>query len=515
MIVKSGQKTRIRAAKYLRMSTENQQYSFHNQSDFIQGYADKNDMDILYTYDDAGKSGVTLSGRLGLQRLIDDVIYRKIEIDVVLVYDVSRFGRFQNTDESAHYNYLFTMNNVKVIYCAEPFSDEHPEMSMLMLNMQRTGAANLSKGLSEKVFAGQVNLVKRGYHQGGTAGYGLRRELIDEHHTSKGTLDFGQRKSIQTDRVILKPGPSYEVDIVGEIFDMFIFNSKPEFIIAIELNERCVIAENGGLWTRGKVHQILTNEKYIGNSVYNRKSFKLKRKHITNPEHEWIRCDNAFEPIVSLEKFLMAKEIILARSSHLTDEQLLDSLKKLLATKGNLSGFIIDEEELLPSSSVYRNRFGGLLKVYKLINYKPSQDYSYIEINEHLREYHCEVIDSIVKRVQEFDGLAKQIEDSKLLYINGELKLSIIIARCRKLPSGSLRWKVRFDRTLLPDISIAVRMDISNKYPIDYFIFPSIDNLYTELSMKETNIQYLDFYRFDTLNILFNLLRRTNIKEFL
>ncbi|EOS8564889.1 TPA: recombinase family protein, partial [Escherichia coli] len=48
---------RVRVAQYLRMSTDHQQYSLHNQSEYIKDYAEKNNMEIAYTYDDAGKSG--------------------------------------------------------------------------------------------------------------------------------------------------------------------------------------------------------------------------------------------------------------------------------------------------------------------------------------------------------------------------------------------------------------------------------------------------------------------------
>nr|WP_301286311.1 recombinase family protein [Serratia nevei] len=123
-------------------------------------------------------------------------------------------------------------------------------MFTLGLALSRHGAASFSRNQSEKVFLGQVNLIKRGYHQGGLPGYGLRRLLIDENHDEKGQLTFGQRKSIQTDRVILTPGPQEEIDIVNHIFDMFNDEGKPELVIASELNRKQILAENGSTWSR-------------------------------------------------------------------------------------------------------------------------------------------------------------------------------------------------------------------------------------------------------------------------
>ncbi|EAO8996148.1 recombinase family protein, partial [Salmonella enterica] len=84
----------VKVAQYLRMSTDHQQYSLFNQSQFIRKYASEHGMNIIHTYDDSGKSGVTTSGREAFKKLIDDVILKKISIRAVLVYDISRFGRF-------------------------------------------------------------------------------------------------------------------------------------------------------------------------------------------------------------------------------------------------------------------------------------------------------------------------------------------------------------------------------------------------------------------------------------
>jgi hypothetical protein len=64
---------------------------------------------------------------------------------------------------------------------------------------------------------------------------------------------------------------------VRRIYWLFIRDGYTEREIADELTRDGVVAEGGRRWTRGIVHQVLTNEKYVGNNVYNRRSFKLKR----------------------------------------------------------------------------------------------------------------------------------------------------------------------------------------------------------------------------------------------
>ena len=95
----------IRAAQYVRMSTDHQKYSTENQADIIAIYAEQRGFQIVRTYEDSGKSGLRMDGRDALQRLIADVRSGNTDFEAVLVYDISRWGRFQNADESAFYEY--------------------------------------------------------------------------------------------------------------------------------------------------------------------------------------------------------------------------------------------------------------------------------------------------------------------------------------------------------------------------------------------------------------------------
>lgn len=505
---------KVRVAQYLRMSTDHQQYSLHNQSEYIKDYAEKNNMEIAYTYDDAGKSGVSIIGRHSLQQLLSDVEQKKIDIQAVLFYDVSRFGRFQNSDEAAYYSFLFERNGVDLIYCSEPIpTKDFPLESSVILNIKRSSAAYHRRNLSEKVFIGQVNLIKLGYHQGGMAGYGLRRLLVDENGIAKEILGFRKRKSIQTDRVILIPGPKNEIKIVNSIYDLFIDDNMPEFIIAERLNEQNIPAENGTLWTRAKIHQILTNEKYIGNNIYNKTSSKLKSRLVKNPKNEWVRCDKAYKPIISKKKYNKAQEIIQLRSVHLTNEELLEKLKQKLESNGKLSGFIIDEDDTGPSSSVYRTRFGGLLRAYTLIGYKPEHDYSYIQINEALRSFYSGIIEDFKGEILKSNCYIDEYKYAPMLYINDELLISVLITKCTPMKSGKLRWKVRFDNSQKADITIVIRMDSQNISPLDFYIIPKIENEYSKMCMTETNNIRLDLYRFDNLDKLLQIITRMKVRE--
>src|SRR5580704_3137349 len=225
------------------MSTDHQKYSTENQADAIRQYAARRGLEIVRTYADEGKSGLRLGGRDALKQLIDDVQSDKVDFTIILVYDISRWGRFQDADESAYYEYICKRAGIIVQYCAEQFENDGSPVSTIVKGVKRAMAGEYSRELSVKVFAGQCRLIELGYRQGGPPGYGLRRSLIDQTGTAKGELSRGEHKSIQTDRVVLIPGPPDEVENVRWIYRTFVRDGKSEAEIAEVLNERGIATD--------------------------------------------------------------------------------------------------------------------------------------------------------------------------------------------------------------------------------------------------------------------------------
>ncbi len=184
----------IPAAQYVRMSTEHQQYSLENQSMAIQKYAESHGFEVVRTYSDAAKSGLVLRRRAGLQQLLQDVVGGTSGYRAILVYDVSRWGRFQDTDESAHYEFLCKSAGVPVHYCAETFANDGSLPSLIMKALKRTMAGEYSRELGVKVLEGQKRLAHLGFKQGGPPGYGLRRMLVSPDRKSKATIGCRRTK---------------------------------------------------------------------------------------------------------------------------------------------------------------------------------------------------------------------------------------------------------------------------------------------------------------------------------
>ncbi|MFL5329208.1 MAG: recombinase family protein [Gemmataceae bacterium] len=503
----------VPAAQYVRMSTEHQQYSTANQEDAIRDYAVRRGFDIIKTYADEGRSGLNIAGRDALRAMIDDVQSGRATYRAILVYDISRWGRFQDADESAYYEYLCKRAGIEVRYCAEQFENDGGPAATIIKSVKRAMAGEYSRELSAKVFQGQCRLIELGYRQGGIAGYGLRRMLVSHAGESKGVLTRGERKSLQTDRVILIPGPDEELAIIKWIYEQFTSLGRHEGEIAAELNAKGIRTDLGRPWSRGSIREVLTNEKYIGNNIYNRTSFKLKKKHVRNTPDMWVRSEGAFDPIVNADLFYTARGVITERQRKISSEDMLARLKRLGEMNRNLSAKLIDAEETMPSSAAYRSRFGSLLEAYRQAGLQPLRDYEYVGINRGLRALYPGVLADLEQRLDRIGAQVARNPLSNILVINGEYTAVVALSRCRQTEAGSLRWLVRINQRLAPDITILVRMDVQNNTPVDYYLLPMMDFETPQFILCETNGVHLDTYQFDTLDYFASLGARCRIEE--
>jgi hypothetical protein len=196
--------------------------------------------------------------------------------------------------------------------------------------------------------------------------------------------------------------------------------------------------------------------------VWNRVSFKLKKKRIRNSPDMWIRADRAFPAIVECDLFSAAQAIIRARSARLSDEEMLNALCALSQQQGMLSGLIIDENEEMPSSSAYRHRFGSLIRAYSLVGYRPRRDFHYIEINRLLRRPYPDMIETVVAGLERAGGTVQRDPGTGLIVVNNEFYLSVVIARCRKTLGGVLRWRLRFERGGTKSVRHSRRQSVAN-----------------------------------------------------
>jgi hypothetical protein len=140
-----------------------------------------------------------------------------------------------------------------------------------------------------------------------------------------------------------------------------------------------------------------------------------------------------------------------------------------------------------------------------LVDYLPDRDFAYVEVNRRLRQLHPEIVAQVVKALEERGGTITRDPRTDLLLVNGMHSVSIVISRCQVSQADALRWLVRLDTGLAPDLTIVVRMDASNLAPLDYYVLPVIDVKEARLRIKEDNGLFLDGYRYESLEYFFGI----------
>ena len=359
-----------RAVAYYRHSAqERQENSVEIQQDQVRKFAADNGVEIIEEFIDRGKTGLITEGRDAFKRMLSGIETGKIDCDYVLVLDVSRWGRFQDTDIAAYYTSLCAMHGKPVIYASIGFPPESDLIHTLRINIERYQAANYSRELSLKVFKGCAKIASQGYRAGGMPPYALHRLLLDERRQPVQELSPGQRKSIQNQRVTLTPGEPEHVAIVKRIFRAFTQGRKSTKQIADMLNAEGAPSPGDADWTPSSVRSILTNELYIGTMVYNKTTQRLKSPSRSNPHEDWVRTANAFPAIIEHNVFHNAQEIMARmqeeRARKYSEADMVGRLRGVYERYGTVRPSLIAHESGMVCAGTYAQRFGGITGAYQ------------------------------------------------------------------------------------------------------------------------------------------------------
>jgi DNA invertase Pin-like site-specific DNA recombinase len=368
--VESFSEQLVRAAQYVRMSTENQRFSIDNQKTVIAEYARARGYDIVRTYADPGKSGLSLKGRHALRRLLADALNPDRDFEAILVLDVSRWGRFQDPDQAAYCEFICRQAGVKVAYCAEPFENDITPMTSIMKHLKRVMASEFSRDLSAKLSRAHLHQAKLGFRQGGGLIYGFRRQLIDESGKPRFLLEPGQHKALRNDRVRYALGTAAEQGVIRAIFHLYVRQEYSLVEIVHYLRSAEIPGNDGRPWSTGMVRSVLSSELCVRRYIYNRTNRKLQMPTRRNPEHLWVRAPAKIDSLISEDLFAEAQARLIRRKpTKFMRETMLEGLRALLKAKGRLSLAIIDRAPNLPGTSTYKNHFGSVSEALRQIGY--------------------------------------------------------------------------------------------------------------------------------------------------
>jgi len=476
-----------KAVAYYRHSAQDkQENSIPIQREQVRRFAKEHGIEIIKEFADEGKSGLTTEGRDAFNEMINDyVIGNKEEFQYILVLDVSRWGRYQDINQSAYFEFLCKKNGKQVVYTSIGFPKGDALFEFLHRDIERYRSAKYSVELSEKVFRGCIKVAEQGYRPGGAAPYGLSRLLLDENRKPVGILLHGQRKSIQNQRVTLTLGKENERYVVNRIFHEFVDEGKNALEIAKGLNDERIPAPKRGKWNSSSIYNILTNESYTGTLIYNRTTQKLKSPPRINPKEAWIRKNGIFPGIITKEMFKKAQEILAEqlKLEKYSDNFLISKLKEIYDRYGFISSSLIKANTKV-SPSTYARRFYSLDLACQLMFRQPIK----------------EVIEDVLNRIKSY---GYQIEGSTNNFtLNGHFHIGIYPS-VPMLRGDHYIWCFPLNKKDKLDFIIGIPLSYEQGHEaLGYLIFPLMFMHTKKIRISGAHDEKIKLYGYTTLDLL-------------
>ena len=450
-----------KAIGYFRHSADGrQEHSIPIQKEKVFGFADNSQIEIIDTFEDAGVSGLT-PDRPQFKAMMNRV-HVDLSFDLILVYDRTRWGRFQDRDLARRLIAECEKCGKQVHFTSDgpipPFG-EHSIADTVIDMFGHDMASGYSAQLSDKVWAGEVYVAKHGFRCGGKAPYGMYRVEYDEQKNELGVMTGKARKRFPNGRVGLKPGNLKEVRIIKEIFEMFTVAGIFEQEIANRLNQRKVPSpkmaqapSSTKLWGVSAVRKILQDEQYAGLVVYNKTSNKLKTGIKKNPREEWIVVPShgKHKSVVSRETFEKARSIFEKRTYVPTCEELLEQVRSFYKKHGMVPASLLRYFPGAPLTRFLSRRFGSIHEAY------------YALFSETIRK----AKDDVLKRIA-LEFYLEPFED--FFIVNESITINIIPAI--PVPRGyGYEWFFRRDVRDVVDVTLCVALsDASCSTILGYF----------------------------------------------
>lgn len=283
---------------YTRVSTAMQidGYSLDAQKSRMKAFADYNGYEIVGEYEDAGKSGKSIEGRLQFNQMMEDIKSGKDSVSYVLVFKLSRFGR----NAADVLSTLQVMQDFGVnLICVEDGIDSSKDAGKLMISVLSAVAEIERENIRVQTMEGRIQKAREGKWNGGFAPYGYK--LVN------GELIINEE----------------EAEAIRVIFDQYVNTNTGANGIAKYLEDHGIhkiIRQNGKtpLFDASLIRKILKNPVYCGKIAYGRR--KMEKIHGTRNDYHLVEQDNfllsdgVHEPIVSEELWQSAQVKLLSQA---------------------------------------------------------------------------------------------------------------------------------------------------------------------------------------------------------
>jgi len=207
--------TRVRAVAYLRRSTKDQAQSLERQRHDLERHAAATGLSITTWYVDDGISGVEdgAAARPGFAQMVAAAERR--EFDLILVHEISRFGRF-DAFQSGSWLHRLKAARVRVQAIEGTVRDPYSVQGKLMLALEQDRGESVK--LSMRTLSGQRETALRGLRAGGKVPYGFSRRRTRGDGSVRDEGRVGRAKLDKADKIELVPGDPAEIETVRTMF---------------------------------------------------------------------------------------------------------------------------------------------------------------------------------------------------------------------------------------------------------------------------------------------------------
>ena len=259
-------------------------YSLDAQKTKMKAFCDYNEYEIAGEYEDAGKSGKSIEGRIAFNQMMDDIKSGKDEVSYVLVFKLSRFGR-NAADVLAT---LQVMQDFGVnLICVEDGIDSSKDAGKLMISVLSAVAEIERENIRVQTMEGRMQKAREGKWNGGFAPYGYA--LID------GKLVVNEEEAV----------------VIRTIFDQYVNTDLGENGIAKYLENHGIhkIARQNGknpLFDAALIRRIIQNPVYSGKISYGRR--RTEKVHGTRNEYRQVKKDD-YLLVDGLHEALVSEEV--------------------------------------------------------------------------------------------------------------------------------------------------------------------------------------------------------------
>ena len=501
-------KKQLKCYIYTRVSTSMQVdgYSLDAQKDKLHKYADYQDMIIAGEYSDEGKSGKSVEGRPQFQQMLQDIETGKDNIDFVLVFKLSRFGRNAADVLSS----LQRMQDFGVnLICVEDGIDSSKDAGKLMISVLSAVAEIERENILVQTMEGRRQKAREGKWNGGFAPYGY--QLIN------GELHIAED----------------EAEVIRIIYDKFANTTMGIAAIATFLNNsgyKKKLRQNNTIegFSTSFVKGVLDNPVYCGKLAFGRR--KNEKIPGTRNEYHIVKQDNYMlndgihEAIVSEELWNQVHKkrqetgVANIKTHSLDHEHILSGIIKCPICGSGMYGNVNRKKH--PDGGYYRNYFYYACKHRAHLDGHPCdyrKQWNQTEINGAVEEVILKLVHN-----DKFAEALKQKINTKLDLSEIEKEIQGVEKRLRQLNVGKDRVGQQMDSLDIDDRLYEKKYnDLQGR--LDNF-YDEIDAAEQELLDLRARVKTLEENRITTENIyqfllhfdkLYNMLTDVEKKAFL